>query len=532
MTRKNRAHPVQKEKTLSPTVRDIGLAALGGALMALSFPKVGLFVLAWVCLVPLLFAIRDKNPAKASLVGLVFGFVAFVGILYWTVYPVSVYGRISTVLAVLFMLLLVSYISIYSALFAAFVAWTRKRFGLSVFISAPVAFVSLEYLRSVVITGFPWGFLGHTQIAWLPLVQVVDITGVYGVSFVIVAVNAALFMIIERLTGRTRRFPAVETAVSCLLVAVLIVYGVFAIAREKAIMAAGTPVPVALVQPNIRQDLKWDPSFQEETMNIYEEMTLASLPYKPRLIVWPETATPFFFQSNPVFRPRVEALARRADATLLFGTPAFEDDGGSMRYYNRAYVLSGDGRIIGRYDKIHLVPFVEYVPLRGIFFFVDKLANGAAGDFSKGTITEPVPTPIGPLGTLICYEAIFPESARIFARNGAAFLVNITNDAWFGTTSAPYQHFSMARFRAIETRLFFVRAANTGITAVVDPTGNCVVRTDIFTRTIALGDIVPKPRTTFYTRFGDVFAFLLTALLFLPLVIHWYSIIVRKIRRL
>ncbi len=511
--------------------RDVLLCIIGGILMALSFPKAGIFVLAWICLIPLFSAIRDKGPAAASLLGLAFGLTAYIGILYWTVFPVSVYGGISVVLAVVFMLLLVSYISIYLALFAAFVAWTRERFKLSVFISAPVSFVCLEYLRSLLITGFPWGFIGHSQLPWLTLMQVLDITGAYGVSFVIVAVNAALFLIIERLVGRSERFPLKETAVSSVLVILLVIYGIFAIKREQAIMRAGTPVPVALIQPNIRQDIKWDPTFQEQTMEIYENMTLASKSYKPRIIVWPETATPFFFQNHPVFRPRVEELVRRADAPLLFGTPAYEDEGGTIRYYNRAYLLSETGRIVGRYDKIHLVPFVEYVPLRSLFFFVDKLANGAAGDFSMGTVTDPIPTAIGPVGTLICYEAIFPESARLFARNGAALLINITNDAWFGTTSAPYQHFSMARMRSIETRLFLVRAANTGISAVIDPTGKDEIRTHIFTRTVGLGEVIPKPRMTFYTRFGDVFAQLLTLIFFSPFIMHGYATLKRKRRR-
>jgi apolipoprotein N-acyltransferase len=512
-------------------LRDVILSILGGILMALSFPKAGVFVLAWICLIPLFFAIRDKNPAAASLLGLAFGLTAYIGILYWTVFPVSVYGGISVVLAVIFMLLLVSYISVYLALLAAFVAWTRDRFGLSVFVSAPVSFVFLEYLRSVLITGFPWGFIGHSQLPWLTLMQVLDITGVYGVSFVIVAVNAALFLVIERLIRRTGRLPLTETVVSCLLVIILIIYGIFAIKREQAIMRSGTPVPVALVQPNIRQDLKWNPNFQEETMEIYEDMTLASKSHKPRIVVWPETATPFFFQEHPIFRPRVEELPRLIHAPLLFGTPAYEEEGGKIKFYNRAYLLSETGRIVGRYDKIHLVPFVEYVPLRGLFFFVDKLAKGAAGDFSMGTITDPIPTAIGPVGVLICYEAIFPESARLLARNGAALLVNITNDAWFGTTSAPYQHFSMARMRAIETRLFLIRAANTGITAVIDPTGKDEIRTDIFTRTVAIGEVIPKSRMTFYTRFGDLFAQLVTLIFITPFIIHGYSILIRKRRR-
>jgi len=346
-----------------------------------------------------------------------------------------------------------------------------------------------------------------------------------------VAVNAAIFLAIERLARRSGRFPLAETAVSSLLVAVLIVYGIFAIRREQAIMRSGTPVRVALVQPNIRQDLKWDPNFQEESMRIYEEMTLGSAPYKPSLVVWPETATPFFFRNHPIFRPRVEELPRRVGAPLLFGTPAYEDEAGKIKYYNRAYLLSEDGKIAGRYDKIHLVPFVEYVPMRRLFFFVDKLAKGAAGDFSMGTITDPIETAIGPVGTLICYEAIFPESARIFARNGACLLVNITNDAWFGTTSAPYQHFSMARLRSIETRLFLVRAANTGISTIVDPTGKDEIRTEIFTRTVALGEVIPKSRLTFYTRFGDVFAQMITAVFFAPFIVHGYRLLGKKRRR-
>jgi apolipoprotein N-acyltransferase len=520
--------PAKTEKIL---FYDVTLAVIGGILMALSFPKADFFMLAWICLIPLLFAIRNKGPAKASLLGLVFGLTAYIGILYWTVYPVSVYGDASVALASVFMLLLASYISVYLGVFAAFVAWTRERLGLSVFVSAPVAFVFLEYLRAHFITGFPWGMIGHTQLPWLTIMQVLDITGVYGVSFVVVAVNAALYLIILRLARRSARFPVVETAVSAFLIALLVVYGIFAIKREQAIMRTGTPVTVALVQPNIRQDLKWNPDFQEESMEIYEEMTLASAPHKPSLVVWPETATPFFFQTHPIFRPRVEDLPRRVGAPLLFGTPAYDEEGGMIRYYNRAYLISVDGTIAGRYDKIHLVPFVEYVPMRWLFFFVDKLARGAGGDFSKGTITEPIPTTIGPVGTLICYEAIFPESARIFARNGAALLVNITNDAWFGTTSAPYQHFSMARLRSIETRLFLVRAANTGISTVVDPTGKDEIRTDIFTRTVALGEVIPKPRTTFYTRFGDVFAQLITLAFFAPFIVYGYRKLIQKRRR-
>jgi apolipoprotein N-acyltransferase len=360
--------------------------------------------------------------------------------------------------------------------------------------------------------------------------QVLDITGVYGVTFVIVAVNAALFSIIERAVGERKRFPVVETAVSTLLVLGLFAYGVFALSREDALMKSNRALTVAMIQPNIRQDLKWNPTYQDQTMSIYEEMTLATADEHPQIVVWPETATTFFFQDNPVYRPRVEALARRMDAYLFFGTPAFESEGGPMRYYNRAYLLSRNGEIIGSYDKIHLVPFGEYIPLRHLLFFVDKLAYGAIGDFSMGTITEPIKTPIASIGSLICYEAIFPESARLFARKGASLLINITNDAWFGTTSSPYQHFSMTRMRAIETRLYLIRVANTGITSIVDPTGRTRVETRIFKRVVAMGEVRPHERTTFYTRFGDIFAQILTAFFLVPLLLGFYGIIKKKIK--
>jgi apolipoprotein N-acyltransferase len=345
-----------------------------------------------------------------------------------------------------------------------------------------------------------------------------------------VAVNAALFSIVEHAVGERKRFPFVETAMSALLVLVLIAYGVFALSREESLMKNNRALTVAMIQPNIRQDLKWDPTYQDQTMTIYEEMTLPTADKHPQIVVWPETATPFFFQDNPVYRPRVEELAKHMDAYLFFGTPAFEYEGGMMRYYNRAYLLSQKGTIIGRYDKIHLVPFGEYIPLRRLLFFVEKLAYGVIGDFSKGTITDPIRTPIASIGSLICYEAIFPESARLFARKGASLLVNITNDAWFGTTSAPYQHFSMARLRAIETRLYLIRVANTGITSVVDPTGRTRIETAIFKRVVVIGEVRPHERMTFYTRFGDLFAQILAAFFFLPLLLGFYGIIKKRIR--
>ncbi|MBN1881866.1 MAG: apolipoprotein N-acyltransferase [Deltaproteobacteria bacterium] len=521
-------------KVPSPTGRltPFFLSAVGGVLFALSLPKVDFFFTAWVCLVPLLFAIENQPPHRSFLFGLVFGLFAYTGIFYWTYTPMYFYGGISLPVSMILVLLFATYISIYSSLFAYLVSWSRLRFSLPLFVTVPVAWTALEFFRAYLLTGFPWGYLGHSQLQWLTFMQVLDITGVYGVTFVIAAVNVALFLIVKRLIGTITTFPFKEAAVAAILVAAVIGYGLFALNREERIFTdpsriylSPEPVTVALIQGSIPQNLKWNPSFREETVSLYEEMTRASIEDSPDLVVWPETAMPFFYQDSERFVDRIVHLADENDIHLFFGIPAYEIRGDdSIAFFNRAYLFSPEGDIVGYYDKRHLVPFGEYVPLKKLLFFVDKLTE-SVGETEPGSITDPMETEFGAVGSLICYEAIFPEISRMFARKNAALLVNITNDAWYGTTSAPYQHFSLARMRAIETRLPLIRVANTGISAVVHPTGDVEMMTPLFRRTISVAYIRPCPRTTFYTRFGDVFAWLVTLCFFTPIFIHWGGII-------
>jgi apolipoprotein N-acyltransferase len=273
----------------------------------------------------------------------------------------------------------------------------------------------------------------------------------------------------------------------------------------------GEKLTVALIQGNIAQDAKWDPSFLDETMNIYSRLTLAAAEEKPALVVWPEAATPFFFQSQKTYQEKVAALTRRAGAYLLLGSPACESDGEERRYFNSAFLVSPDGTITGRYDKMHLVPYGEYVPLKPLFPFIDKMVVGI-GDFSSGSEVKNLHFPGGTFGTLICYEIIFPDLVRRFAKNGAEFLVNITNDAWFGSTAAPYQHLSMAALRAVENRRCVARAANTGISAIIGASGRIVQHSKLFTPQSLTGIISLNRDMTFYTRRGDIFALLCTFL--------------------
>ncbi|MBN1572992.1 MAG: apolipoprotein N-acyltransferase [Deltaproteobacteria bacterium] len=505
-------------------IKDVILAGFGGCLFFLSLPAPSISILAWICLVPLLFAVKDYSPYRASILGFVFGLFANLGVFYWTALPASRYGGVPIYLGILITVLLVLYVSIYAGVFSAFVSWTRERFGTSEIVSVPIALTALEYLRGTLFTGFPWCFIGHSQIPFLPVVQVLDITGVFGVTFTIAIVNAAVYLVFLKIVGARKKFPWAEVAVSASLVAILIAYGLYAINRETKRASSAPGITVSLIQGNIRQDIKWNPAYQDETVSIYEELTLSTEKSNPDLIVWSETATPFFFKDHPYFRPRVEGLAMITEAYLFFGTVDYKIIGEQYRYQNSAYLLNPEGSLVGKYDKTHLVPFAEYVPLKRLFFFVDKIVEGV-GDYLPGEKREPLETGFGGLGSLVCYEAIFPYMTRDYAKDGAVLFINITNDAWFGKTSAPYQHFSMSRIRAIETRIPLVRCANTGVSAFVDTIGRVKSQTPIFKRTAVTDKVKIGNRLTFYTRFGDIFAQLVTLAFIFPLLVGISGII-------
>jgi apolipoprotein N-acyltransferase len=262
-------------------------------------------------------------------------------------------------------------------------------------------------------------------------------------------------------------------------------------------------IRVSIVQGNIEQSIKWDPGFQERTIAIHNRLTREA-GRGADLIVWPETAVPFFLREGGPLSQQVLDLAKEMQSYLLVGSPDRTRDI-SSRYYNSAFLISPEGKIVQKYDKIHLVPFGEYVPLKSLLFFVQKMATGI-GDFSPGQAFTVFEAPAGRFGVLICFEAIFPDQVRRYVLAGADFLVNITNDAWFGDSSAPYQHLSMAALRAVENGVILVRAANTGISALVTPTGRIVKQSDLFVETVLSGTMARRSAETFYTRYGDVFA--------------------------
>lgn len=494
-------------------------AIISGIFLALSFPKYGTGVVAWIAFVPLLVSLNTGTPKSALLTGFTTGFVFNVGIIYWIAFVVVNYGCLPPAVGLLAMLLLAAYLSLYVALFAGGVVYLKDR-RVSPVIAAPLLWTSLEYAKSHLLTGFPWENLGYSQYLYIPFIQISDITGIYGITFVIVFINAiisdlAIAFVRGAGKGEKKRL-IMEFLCGGLLLMALWAYGSIRILQVEKELEKAPSLNVSLIQGNIDQSIKWNPQYQNKTLKIYKSLSVPALPSGSGIIVWPETAAPFYFQEMDFMAREVVKVARTSGNWLLFGSPSYMRERGGVSFLNSAFLLSPEGEIAGRYDKVHLVPYGEYVPLRRLFPFIGKLVAGV-GDFKAGKGYHPLSLNNHKVGMLICYEGIFPEAGRTYRQQGADLLVNITNDAWFGRSSAPYQHLSMTAFRAVENRLYLLRAANTGITAIIDPTGKIISHTDLFTACALKGRIRFIDNRTFYMAYGDAFAYL--CLISLALVI-------------
>jgi apolipoprotein N-acyltransferase len=490
--------------------REVLASVLSGILLILSFPNFDLEFLAWFALVPLFYSIEGKGLYVSFKFGFLTGFVSFLGVFYWIIVAVNTYGKVPFILSALILLLLIIYLSLFIGAFTFLTRLIQVRSGMQTILFTPVLWAALEYLRSFLLTGFPWGYLGHTQYLNLPFIQMADITGVYGLSFVTLLVNATLYWVLHQWPKKT--FPSKEVSLTIFILLIFLIYGYVKVRHVDRETMQNPPLKVGLVQGNIDQSIKWDESFQLETLKIYRRLSMKVAEAKPDLIVWPETATPFFFQEAKEYQPIVLEIPEKTNAFLLFGTPFYKIENGKVDYYNSALLVSPSKELIGKYDKTHLVPFGEYIPLRTLLFFIESSIGEGIGNFRAGKGIANLPLPQGKFGVLICFEIIFPDLCRRFIKEGADFLVTITNDAWFGRTSAPYQHLAIATFRAIENRVFIARAANTGISAFIDPKGEIVKQGGIFTQEAMTGTIRLMKSKTFYTLYGDVFAWFCSGL--------------------
>ena len=439
------------------------------------------------------------RPRPALGLGWLGGFLFFLVLLRWLNFTFEVYSAIPWPLVWLPTALLAAYCGLYVGFFAFVLAWiARHRSSLVAVAAAPFVWVTAEWVRGWLMGGFPWGSLGYSQYRQLAVIQIAELGGVYAVSFVIVAVNGALAAAVVL---------APKRAAAALGAAALLVVGTlgFGSARLGESAAPAETGSIAVLQPSIAQPLKWDPNFASSTLANYFDLTRRAGQARAELIVWPETATPTVLRADPALLAALRRLSGEVGAPLLVGS-IDADRTSSPRYRNSAFLLDERG-IVGRYDKIQLVPFGEYVPLSGVIGFVRGWAEFIA-DLDPGSRSVVFSGPPAPFGTVICYEGIFPALVRRFVKDGARFMVNMTNDGWFGQTAGPLQHLGMYPFRAVEHRVAVVRAANTGVSAMIAPSGAILRTLPLFRRGTLIERVPLRDRETLYTRLGDWLAYL------------------------
>ncbi len=493
--------------------RAILCSAGSGLLLALAYPRSDLFLLAFVALVPLLMSLEGASRGRALACGYACGAVFFGALLYWVAPVMSRYGGLSRPLALLFLALLVFYLASYVAVFAAFLAWSWRRVGPLSLLVCPVAWVALEILRGRMLTGFPWGLLGYSQVPNLPLLQAAAFGGIYAVSLLVMAANAGLALLAIRPAPRLGRPLGIGLL---LLVAAVEIAGALVLQGAPAVPRES--VRVAALQPNVAQDRKWRPNETGRILADLVRMTRAAAAAGAKVVVWPESSSPLSIRrpdlgvgagSRPAVQPDdayvalLSGLARELDISLIVGSVDYRSAAGGLRAYNSAVPVLPDGTLGAPYDKVHLVPFGEYVPLAHLLFFVNRMVGGAIAEFAPGTSFAPLPTGAGEAATFVCYEAIFPELVRRLAGQGGVFMVNLTNDAWFGRSPAAAQHFAMAVARTAENRRSLVRAANTGISALVDPYGRVLSQSGLLTQATVVGTLPVRRDATPYARAGD-----------------------------
>jgi apolipoprotein N-acyltransferase len=464
----------------------------------------------FVGLVPVILAAAEMPPKQAFKAGFLAGIVFSVGLLYWLIHVLTYYGGLPYFAALPLFLFMVMYLALYPGLFLMILAMARDHLGVTagsivwILLGAAV-YCGLEYFKGFFLTGFPWEPLGGALAGSLPLVQFSDIVGTGGLTFLVVVVNMALAAAVRAGYGPAKR-PSklvVSLVLAVVVIVGLLVYGNLRLTEWERKIANAPTEKMAVAQGSIEQELKWEPEMRVKILMTYQDLTHQAARSDPWLTVWPETSLPFVFLKDPGVTSWMKDLVKETGGAILFGAPAYEEDADTTRYYNRAYVLDAQGEVTGHYDKVHLVPFGEYVPLKKILFFVNKITQ-AVGDYYPGKKGTSLPLDDQKIGVLICYESIFPDLAREAVKNGATILSIITNDAWFGRSAAAYQHFDQAILRAVENRRAVLRAANTGISGIILPDGRVTHRLGLFVPGVLNGPAPLIDETTFYTAAGDL----------------------------
>lgn len=478
----------------------VALVLFSAALYTLAFPPWGFDRIAWIALVPFLYAIAGLRARSAAAAGLLWGTATIWGIGYWVPLALATYWGQSLWFGIAFAMAgAVVFVGSYGAGFAASSSLVVNRCSgiLRVTLVASL-WVSWELARGRLLTGDPWLLIGYAVSPHPLLIQVAELGRVYLVSFIVAFANAAVFDAI-----RSRR-PVRTVTAAVVLVCLAAGYG----AIRTATPLPGTPaVPVLVVQGNNAPGGQWRQEYYGRGLEEYLRLSAkGAARTRPAVIVWPESAVTFFLAHEPQYRKLIGRLLTESGADLLVGAPHHEgDDPLRPQFYNSAFYVSEQGDIADRYDKNHLLPFGEYFPLRTIELLRRRFER--VRYFTAGKDTKLLDTRLGKAAVVICFEAIFPELVRARMARGAEVLVNLSNDAWLGTDAGPRQHMAMISMRAVENRTWVVRATTTGVSAIIDPFGRVRAHTGTGTAAVLEGSIVPMRVSTVYKRFGDVFAY-------------------------
>jgi apolipoprotein N-acyltransferase len=506
------------------------LSAISGLALAAAFPKLDFNLLAWVAFVPLLYAAEGERPGQVFRYGWIQGFACYIASLYWVVITLHSFAGVRIALAVLPLVLLAAVLAIFTgvALWAA--VYSAGKLRIPIAVTLPIAWTAVEWIRTYYPIGFPWNLLGYAAYRNLQLIQFAEFTGVYGVSALIIFFNAVTYIVLFRVYSR--RVETLSLGAQTVLMAAVLVFGSVRLNQIAKAPATGS-IKVAMVQGDIPQSVKWDPNFLGSSFATYVEQTRMAAKLGAELIVWPEAAAAFFFQpedrypaafaEDAVYRRKLLQLAADTGVPILFGAPSFGVEDGWVGFYNRAYLVMGGNGVTGWYDKIQLVPFGEYVPARRLLgYFVNRIIAGF-GDLFPGRVQTIFEVKSARLAVLICYESIFPDLSRRAIKSGGEILINITNDAWYGKSSAQYQLLAMAVMRSVETKVPMVRVANTGISAVIEPSGRITARTPLFERGTEVEQVAWRPERTVYTVVGDLFAEICVLLTLAGLLAAYFS---------
>jgi apolipoprotein N-acyltransferase len=431
--------------------------------------------------------------------GLLAGFSYYAIMIYWIPFVPAHYGGLSFGVSLLIYIIFVIFLALFWAFFCLLWKKIYQSFPRLAFVLAPFLWISFEYILTYLLTGFPWGLLGSSQYLNIYFIQLASITGVYGLSFVLVLFQS-LFIYSMEYKEKTPFF------IGLALVLLIHLGGFLSL---KKIPDQDNSFTAAVIQGNVSSDVYWHRISTREIWNYFSQhLELSNKAYEKgaRLIIWPELSVPICFSCSEdiqlAFKGRLYQFVQGTRCTLLLGTNEKAGTRGNIQYYNTAICLNPH-LSTSLYYKMHLVPFGEYTPYKKVFFFLEKM-TAAIGDISPGTQHSLHQFENTKFGSPICFEIIFPDLVRKFVKKGASFLVTITNDGWYEKSAAPYQHFSIAVLRAVENRRYLLRAATTGISGIIDPFGRIVSKSELMTKTYLTGNITPSQKLTFYTKFGDI----------------------------